>query len=168
MTALKTLNQLGKISSQLASRPFPADETAIQVKKQIQTLNELTFIYVLTLMVEENEQKLNEIILNLTEGTEFYDFTILAHQLSKKETDFDFLTDARNIPVYDKITEVSQECGVSLLPYVNVLRKIADNRQLGLYSENQEVSFFLEEFPKTKIPLSFPFCCNGIVQATCQ
>ena len=116
------------------------------VKKQMQVLTEMTFIYVLKLLGVEDEKTLAELVSRLREGTPFYDFTFLAHNLAKSRTDFDFLTSPENLAVYAKIAEISRDCDVQLLPYVNVLGKIAERKQWGLYSENLEVGFFLDEY----------------------
>ena len=129
---------------------MPVALGAPSVKKQMQLLTELTFIYILKLLGVEDEAKLAEIVSRLREGTPFYNFTVLAHNLAKSQTDFDFLTKPENLAAYAKITEVSRECGVVLFPYVNVLAKIAENKLYGLYSENQEVEFFLDEYDRYK------------------
>lgn len=151
MTAtLESLNRLPKTSSSLFQTPLPVSMEAEPVKKQMQVLAEMTFIYVLKLLGVEDEKTLAELVSRLREGTPFYDFTFLAHNLAKSRTDFDFLTSPENLTAYAKIAEVSRDCDVQLLPYVNVLARIAENKQYGLYSENQEVTFFLDEYGKHK------------------
>lgn len=146
MNTLEALLQLQQASFSLLNAPVPVSVNAEPIKKQLQFITELTFIYILKLLGVEDEKKLAEIVSRLREGTPFYDFTFLAHNLAKSKTDFDFLSSPENIPVYAKIAEVSRECGIVLLPYVNVLARIAENKQYGLYSENQEVGFFLDEY----------------------
>ena len=148
---LAALNHLNQSSASLRSMQFvPTHRESQPVKKQMAYLTEMTFIYILKLLGVEDEAKLSEIVSHLKEGTPFYDFTVLAHNLAKSRTDFDFLTSPENLLAYAKIAEVSRDCGVQLLPYVNVLAKIAENKQYGLYSENQEVGFFLDEYGKHK------------------
>lgn len=149
MQTLKSLQQLQKTSSSMHSLLFPTEEGAGHIQKQIQNLTEMTFVYVLNLMAEENEQKLGEIVTNLPQDSDFYGFTVLAYQLSKTETDFDFLTAPENLSVYERIAELSEECKFSF-PYINILIKISNNKLYGLYSENQEVHFFLDEYEKYK------------------
>ena len=150
MKTFATLNRLKQKSYTLISSPIPVSLEHPPVKKQMQVLTEMTFIYVLKLLGVEDEKTLAELVARLREGTPFYNFTFLAHNLAKSKTDFDFLTDPENLAAYAKIAEVSRECNVELLPYVNVLARIAENKQYGLYSENQEVGFFLDEYYKCK------------------
>ena len=150
MKATDSLSRLEQTSFSLLKAPVPVSREAEPVKKQMQLLTELTFIYILKLLGVEDEKKLAEIVSRLREGTPFYHFTFLAHNLAKSKTDFDFLTSPENLSAYAKIAEVSRECGIVLLPYVNVLGRIAENKQYGLYSENQEVGFFLDEYHKYK------------------
>lgn len=150
MSTLKSLNLLQQTSSSLLSTPIPVALSQPPIQYQMRFLTELTFIHVLKLLGVEDEAKLAEIISHLRKGSLFYDFTNLAHNLAKSKTDFEFLTSPENLPIYKKIAEVSDECDVELLPYVNVLSKIADNKQYGMYSDNQEVVFFLEEYGKNK------------------
>ena len=150
MKATDSLSRLEQTSFSLLKAPVPVSREAEPVKKQMQLLTELTFIYILKLLGVEDEKKLAEIVSRLREGTPFYQFTFLAHNLAKSKTDFDFLTSPENLSAYAKIAEVSRECGIVLLPYVNVLGRIAENKQYGLYSENQEVGFFLDEYHKYK------------------
>ncbi len=147
---LESLNRLPKTSSYLFQTPLPVSMEAEPVKKQMQVLTEMTFIYVLKLLGVEDEKTLAELVSRLREGTPFYDFTFLAHNLAKSRTDFDFLTSPENLTAYAKIAEVSRDCDVQLLPYVNVLAKIAENKQYGLYQENQEIIFFLDEYYSVK------------------
>lgn len=154
MKSVESLQLLQQTSFSLLSAPVPVAQEYPSVKTQLQILTELTFIYVLKLLGVEDEKKLESILSRLRKGTLFYDFTFLAHNLAKSKTDFDFLTQPENLPVYAKIAEVSQECGVVLLPYVNVLARIADNKQYGLYSENQEIQFFLDEYDRCKQSVS--------------
>ena len=150
MNSLSALHRLQQTSTSLHSSPVPVSVEYPPVKKQMQLLTEMTFIYVLKLLGVEDEKTLAEIVVRLREGTPFYNFTFLAHNLAKSKTDFDFLTDPENLAAYAKIAEVSHECNVELLPYVNVLARIAENKQYGLYSENQEVGFFLDEYARCK------------------
>lgn len=151
MTAtLERLNHLKQTTSSLKKSPVPVSLEAEPVKKQMQFLTEMTFIYILKLLGVEDEEKLAQIVSRLREGTPFYNFTFLAHNLAKSKTNFDFLTSPENLSAYAKIAEVSRECGIVLLPYVNVLSRIAENKQYGLYSENQEVGFFLDEYHRYK------------------
>lgn len=150
MTAIDSLNNLQQTSSSLVDAPIPVDLVHPPVQFQMGYLLELTFIYVLKLLGVEDEMKLAEIMSHLRKGSLFYDFTHLAHNLAKSKTDFDFLTSPENLPAYKKIAEVSNECNIELLPYVNVLCKIADNKQYGLYTENQEILFFLDEYGRNK------------------
>lgn len=148
---LASLNQVQQTSASLRkSQIIPTHLESPPVKNKMQYLTEMTFIYILKLLGVEDEEKLSEIVSRLKEGTPFYDFTVLAHNLAKSKTDFEFLSSPENLPAYAKIAEVSKECGVVLLPYVNVLARIAENKQYGLYSENQEVTFFLDEYGKYK------------------
>ena len=148
--SVTALENLKRTSLELSSYNIPTDREFPPVKRELQFITELTFIYILKLLGLEDEKKLAEIISHLRQGTPFYDFTYLVHNLAKSKTDFDFLTSPENVSVYKKIIEVSNECNIELLPYVNVLAKIADNKQYGLYTENQEVVFFLEEYGKNK------------------
>ena len=148
---LASLNQVQQTSASLRkSQIIPTHLESPPVKNKMQYLTEMTFIYILKLLGVEDEEKLSEIVSRLKEGTPFYDFTLLAHNLAKSKTDFEFLSSPENLPAYAKIAAVSKECGVVLLPYVNVLARIAENKQYGLYSENQEVTFFLDEYGKYK------------------
>lgn len=150
MRTLNFLNALRQTSSSLLTSPIPVESKHQPVEFQMRILNEMTFIYVLKLLGVEDEAKLAEIMSRLRRGSFFYRFTHLAHNLAKSKTDFDFLTSPENIPVYKKIVEVSEDCGIELLPYVNVLSKITENKQYGLYRENDEVVFFLDEYGRHK------------------
>lgn len=150
MRTLSFLNALRQTSSSLLTSPIPVESKHEPVEFQMRILNEMTFIYVLKLLGVEDEAKLAEIMSRLRRGSFFYSFTHLAHNLAKSKTDFDFLTSPENILVYKKIVEVSEECGIELLPYVNVLSKITENKQYGLYRENDEVVFFLDEYGRHK------------------
>ncbi len=150
MITLNTLKELKNTSSALKKQPIPVELEAPAVKKEMQFLTEMTFIYVLKLLGVEDENQLEKIVSRLREGTFFYTFTHLVYNLAKSITDFDFLTQPENIIVYKKIAEVSDECDIHLLPYVNVLAKIAANKELGLYTENQEIGLFLNEYDKHK------------------
>ena len=150
VTTAKALHDLYQTSRSLPATSVPVSTDTPSVKKQMQILTELTFIYVLKLLGIEDEKQLSHILSRLRTGTLFYDFTVLAHNLAKAETDFDFLTSPENLPAYAKIAEISEECDITLLPYVRVLGRIADNKQYGLYYENQEVVFFLDEYHQQK------------------
>lgn len=150
MRTLNFLNALRQTSSSLLTSPIPVESKYQPVEFQMRILNEMTFIYVLKLLGVEDEAKLAEIMPRLRRGSFFYSFTHLAHNLAKSKTDFDFLTSPENIPVYKKIVEVSEDCGIELLPYVNVLSKITENKQYGLYRENDEIVFFLDEYGRHK------------------
>ncbi len=146
---MKTVNSLDKLKqtvSSFASMSVPVSTNHEPVKRQMLTLTEMTFVYILKLLGVEDEEKLGKIVLQLRKGTLLYDFTFLAHNLAKSKTDFDFLTSPDNVEVYAKIAEVAGGCGIELLPYVNVLSRIAENMQYGLYSENQEIALFLDEY----------------------
>lgn len=131
--------------------PVPSETTSIAIETQLKTLQELPYFPILNFLAEENEAKLCKIVSQLKTGTsDFYEFIFLAYSLSKSETDFDLLTSSEKLPVYEKIVAVSELCGIDLPPYINVLKKIADNKQFGLYSENQEIAFFLEEYDRYK------------------
>ena len=150
MKSIASLQQLYKTSISLSSILFPLERNVPVIKKQIDILQEITSLHILKLVVEEDEQELHRILMRLCEGTHFYAFTFLSYQLSRQETDFDFLTLPENLPLYEKMEALSESGTVKLFPYMQVLRKIADNRQYGLYSENQEISFFLDEYGKYK------------------
>lgn len=150
MKTLTALAELKNTYTSLKTAPIPVQLEAPAVKKEMQFLTEMTFIYVLKLLGVEDEKQLEAIVSRLREGTFFYTFTQLAYNLAKSKTDFDFLTLPENIIVYKKIAEISDECDIKLLPYINVLARIAENKQLGLYSENQEIRFFLDEYDKLR------------------
>lgn len=151
MRTLATLNQLQKISLSLPLLPVPSETTSIAIETQLKTLQELPYFPILNFLAKENEAKLCKIVSQLKTGTsDFYKFVFLAYGLSRAETDFDLLTSSEKLPVYEKIVAVSDLCGIALPPYINVLKKIADNKQFGLYSENQEIAFFLKEYDRYK------------------
>ena len=147
---LSALHRLQQTSVSLLASPVPVSTEHPPIKKHMQVLTEMTFIYVLKLLGVEDEKTLAELVARLREGTPFYNFTFLAHNLAKSKTDFDFLTAPENLAAYAKIAELSRECNVELLSYVNVLARIAENKQYGLYFENQEVGFFLDEYARCK------------------
>ena len=147
---LTALGQLQNSSLSLPSATIPVHREHTPVKEQLTLLTELTFIYILRLLGVEDAKKLSEILSHLRKGTLFYDFTFLAQALSKSETDFDFLTMPENLALYAKIADIASLCNIQLLPYVSVLARIAENKQYGLYQENQEVGFFLDEYAKYK------------------
>ena len=69
-SALKQLNQT---SASLRNSQFvPTHLEFPPVKKQMQYIAEMTFIYILRLLGVEDEKKLAEIVLRLKEGTPFY------------------------------------------------------------------------------------------------
>lgn len=148
--SVTALEKLKRTNLELSSYDIPTDREFPPVKRELQLLTEYTFIYILKLLGIEDEKKLSEILLRLKEGTPFYDFTFLVYNLSKSETDFDFLTLPENIPIYNKIAVVSEYFEIHLLPYANVLKRIAENKQYGLYQENQEIIFFLDEYYAVK------------------
>ena len=153
MKATEALVRLQKTNLDFPSFPAPSPEKSEGVKKQLAVVRDLTFIHIFHLLAEEDEAGLEKIVRRLRTGTPFYDFAFLAYSLSREETDFDFLTAPENLSVYERIADVSEESGI-YLPYINVLRKIADNKQFGLYSENQEVEFFLDEYGRKKDSVS--------------
>ena len=153
MKATEALVRLQKTNLDFPSSPVPSKETADGVEWQLQIVRDLTFIHIFHLLAEEDEEGLEKIVRRVKTGTPFYDFAFLAYSLSREETDFDFLTAPENLSVYERIADVSEESGI-YLPYINVLRKIADNKQFGLYSENQEVEFFLDEYGRKKDSVS--------------
>lgn len=150
MKTLESLKVLKSTCNSLKSNVIPVSIEYPPIKTEMQFITEMTFIYVLRLLGVEDEEQLEKIVSRLREGTFFYTFTHLVYNLAKSITDFDFLTQPENIIVYKKIAEVSDECDIHLLPYVNVLAKIAANKELGLYTENQEIGFFLNEYDKHK------------------
>lgn len=150
MKTLESLKVLKSTCNSLKSNVIPVAIEYPPIKTEMQFITEMTFIYVLRLLGVEDEKQLEKIVTRLREGTFFYTFTHLVYNLAKSITDFDFLTQPENIIVYKKIAEVSDECDIHLLPYVNVLAKIAANKELGLYTENQEIGFFLNEYDKHK------------------
>ncbi|MBR1721834.1 MAG: hypothetical protein IJ727_05030, partial [Treponema sp.] len=72
---LESLNRLPKTSSSLFQAPHPLSLEAEPVKKQMQVLTEMTFIYVLKLLGVEDEKTLAKLVSRLRKGTPFYDFT---------------------------------------------------------------------------------------------
>lgn len=151
MKTLEALNQLKQKSSSLRSLEIPVSSEFAPIKKELQFLTEMTFIYILKLLGVEDDKKLSDIITRLKKGTPFYDFVFLVHNLAKTETDFEFLTSPENLSVYKIIAQISDYYDINLLPYVNVLAKIAENKQYGLYRANDEIYFFLEEYDKEKV-----------------
>lgn len=151
MRALDTLKQLQKTNLSFPLLPVPSEASSDAIKVQLEIVRNLPYISILIFLSADNEAKLCKIVSQLkTETQDFYEFAFLAYNLSKSETDFDLLTSAEKLPVYEKIIAVSESCGMDLPPYINVLKNIADNKQLGLYSENQEIAFFLEEYDHHK------------------
>lgn len=150
MKSLEVLNQLKLKSSSLRSFENPVSSESASIKKELQFLTEMTFIYILKLLGVEDDKKLSDIILRLKKGTPFYDFVFLVHNLAKSETDFEFLTSPENLQAYRLIAQIADYYDINLLPYVNVLAKIAENKQYGLYRANDEIYFFLEEYDKAK------------------
>lgn len=150
MKSLEALNQLKLKSSSLRSFENPVSSESVSIKKELQFLTEMTFIYILKLLGVEDDKKLSDIILRLKKGTPFYDFVFLVHNLAKSETDFEFLTSPENLQAYRLIAQIADYYDINLLPYVNVLAKIAENKQYGLYRANDEIYFFLEEYDKAK------------------
>ena len=150
MKTLEALNRLKQTNIIFPKQAVPCNETESLIKTQLKILQELTYIYILDLLSEENENELKKIVARLKTDTPFYDFTFLCFQLSKEKTNFNSLTSPENIQVYEKIFDVAKESKITLPPYINVLRRISDNKLYGLYSENQEVSFFLDEYDKQK------------------
>ncbi len=150
MNALESLDRLHRAGLSLSSAPVPSQAYSDAVKTHLNILDSLPFSTILQLLADENELRLGAIVSRLKSGTPFYSFLVLAYNLSKKETDFDLLTSPENVPVYEQMLSVSEMCGSTLPPYINVLKKIAGNRQFCLYSENQEVGFFLEEYDRYK------------------
>lgn len=153
MKGLEALSQLNQKSSSLHSLEIPVSSEYAPIKKELQFLTEMTFIYILKLLGVEDDKKLSDIILRLKKGTPFYDFVFLVHNLAKSETDFEFLTSPENLQAYRLIAQIADYYDINLLPYVNVLAKIAENKQYGLYRENDEIYFFLEEYDKAKATL---------------
>ena len=153
MKATEALVRLQKTNLDFPSFPAPFPEKSEGVKKQLAIVRDLTFIHIFHLLAEEDEEGLEKIVRRLKTGTPFHNFAFLAYSMSREETDFDFLTAPENLAVYERIADVSEESGI-YLPYINVLRKIADNKHLGLYSENQEVEFFLDEYGRKKDSVS--------------
>ena len=151
MKTLAALEQLQKTNHSLLLLPVPSEATSTAIKTQLKILQEIPYVSILNFLTAENEARLCKIVSQLKTGTaDFYEFVFLAYNLSKSETDFDLLTSSEKLPVYEKIVAVSESCGIALPPYTNVLKKIADNKQFGLYSENQEIAFFLEEYDRYK------------------
>lgn len=150
MKGLEALSQLNQKSSSLHSLEIPVSSEYAPIKKELQFLTEMTFIYILKLLGVEDDKKLSDIILRLKKGTPFYDFVFLVHNLAKSETDFEFLTSPENLQAYRLIAQIADYYDINLLPYVNVLAKIAENKQYGLYRANDEIYFFLEEYDKAK------------------
>ncbi len=153
MKGLEALSQLNQKSSSLHSLEISVSSEYAPIKKELQFLTEMTFIYILKLLGVEDDKKLSDIILRLKKGTPFYDFVFLIHNLAKSETDFEFLTSPENLQAYRLIAQIADYYDINLLPYVNVLAKIAENKQYGLYRENDEIYFFLEEYDKAKATL---------------
>lgn len=150
MKSLEALSQLNQKSSSLHSLEIPVSSEYAPIKKELQFLTEMTFIYILKLLGVEDDKKLSEIISHLKKGTPFYDFVFLVHNLAKSETDFEFLTSPENLQAYRLIAQIADYYDINLLPYVNVLARIAENKQYGLYRANDEIYFFLEEYDKAK------------------
>ena len=98
---LASLNQVQQTSASLRkSQIIPTHLESPPVKNKMQYLTEMTFIYILKLLGVEDEEKLSEIVSRLKEGTPFYDFTVLAHNLPKSKTDFEFLSSPEKHPAY--------------------------------------------------------------------
>lgn len=148
MKSLDSLNQLKVKSSSMRSMEIPVSSKSVPIKKALRFLTEMTFIYILKLLGLEDDKKLSDIVTRLKKGTFFYDFVFLVHNLAKSETDFEFLTSPENLQAYRLIAQISDYYDINLLAYVNVLAKIAENKQYGLYRENDEIYFFLEEYNK--------------------
>ena len=74
MKSLEALSQLKLKSSSLRSLEIPVSSESAPIKKELQFLTEMTFIYILKLLGVEDDKKLSDIILRLKKGTPFYDF----------------------------------------------------------------------------------------------
>lgn len=150
MNALVSLYRLKQAGLSFSSAPVSSQAYSAAVETQLYILNNLPYGTLLQLLADEDEQKLGAIVSRLKKGTPLYSFSVLAYNLSKAKTDFDLLTSPENIPVYEKMISVSKMCGSALPPYINVLKKIAGNKQYSMYSENQEVGFFFDEYGRCK------------------
>lgn len=103
--------------------------------------------YILNLLANEDEWELKDVVSNLKPGTPVCEIAFLAWQLAKDESDFDSLTDPKNLPVYQRIMEAARESNVVLPPYVALLMKISGDKKDGL-SGNQGLAVFLDEYDK--------------------
>lgn len=145
MKSIETLKKLYDTSIIIKKQDFLSVSNNNCIEKNIDRIENLYTIVLLNLLIDDNYEKLCVIEKKLPSDGKYYKLAGFLKELCAKETDFDYLTDSINYQFYKLLNQLASQYQKTLPKYINVLKKISDNKMNSLYTENQEVYFFLEE-----------------------